>query len=210
MRDSLLLLEIFALLKSISRKSYLVGGCVRDQLLGKQPKDFDIVTDAPYKDVAQLFSQADWKVSENGENFLVCCVSKFGQQFEIANFRKDSKFSVDGRRPVSVDIGTIEEDAARRDFTVNAIYQDPWTGEYLDPTGLGLQDVRSKTLRFVGKPKQRLEEDYLRAFRFYRFINRGFTPIPSHLRCVREMFNECVEKTNPERIRGELEKIVGL
>lgn len=209
MMNDFLLLQIFIILKSISNKSYLVGGCVRDVLLGLTPKDFDIVTTAPYGAVVEAFNNSDWSVSCNGENFLVCCVSKFGKQFEIANFRKDSSFG-DGRRPDSVEVGTIEEDAARRDFTINALYLDPWTDEVLDPTGFGYEDCMSKVLRFVGRPQQRLKEDYLRAFRFYRFINKGFKPIPSHLRCVREMFNECVEKTNPERIRSELEKIVGL
>lgn len=209
MTNELLLLQIFMILKEISKQSYLVGGCVRDMLLGHTPKDYDIVTDALYSDITSFFSDAGWKVSQNGENFLVCCVSKFGHQFEIANFRKDSA-SGDGRRPDSVQIGTMDEDAERRDFTINALYLDPWTNHWRDPTEFGYDDLRMKRLRFVGKPKQRLEEDYLRAFRFYRFINKGFKPVPSHLRCVREMFNTCVEKTNPERIRSELEKIVGL
>jgi poly(A) polymerase len=157
-------------------------------------------------------------------------ISKEGEQYEIANFRKDGIYS-DGRRPEAVQIGTIEEDAARRDFTINALYWNPMvevevndstTRRYLcgrpmpygfqvaDPTGKGLADLESKTLRFIGKPKERIQEDYLRVFRFYRFLAKGYTPDPRSLSAVREYFNEAYAKTTAERVRCELEKMSGL
>ena len=127
---------------------------------------------------------------------------------EIANFRKDG-VTLDGRRPVEVEIGTIEEDAVRRDFTINALYENPITGQILDPTGKGLSDIKSRTLRFVGKPKDRIREDYLRVFRFFRFLAcKNLQPDIKSIKACREMFNESYENTTPERVRLELERMI--
>jgi tRNA nucleotidyltransferase/poly(A) polymerase len=206
---NLLLLQIFQILESASKENYLVGGCVRDQFLGLEPHDYDIVTDVPIEVSTKLFEDAGWKIKECGEAFLVLNVSKFGQQFEIANFRKDGVY-LDGRRPEAVEIGTIAEDANRRDFTVNALYMDPFTGEVKDPTGLGLEDIESRTLRFIGKASERIEEDNLRVFRFYRFLAKGFKPERNSLKACRRVFNDVYLNTTPERVRLELEKMVGL
>ena len=81
----------------------------------------------------------------------------------------------DGRRPDSVQVGTIEEDAMRRDFTINSLYLNPWTGEIHDPTGRGLEDLKNRIIRFNGKASDRIKEDYLRIFRAYRFASQlGF------------------------------------
>ncbi len=208
-RVDLLLLQIFQILNSVSKENYLVGGCVRDRLLGLVPHDYDIVTDIPIEVSTKLFEEAGWKIKECGEAFLVLNVSKFGQQFEIANFRKDGVY-LDGRRPDAVEIGTITEDANRRDFTVNALYMNPFTKEVKDPTGLGLKDVKDKVLRFIGKPSERIEEDNLRVFRFYRFLTKGFTPERNSLKACRRVFNDVYLNTTPERVRLELEKMVGL
>jgi len=205
--QELTLLQIFAILKEQSTNNWLVGGCVRDLLVGKNPKDFDIVTDTPMDALQKAFEQADWDVKSTGQNFLVLNISKNGRMFEIANFRKDGVYS-DGRRPETVQIGTIEEDAIRRDFTINALYFDPYTEKILDPTGMGLKDIETRTLRFVGRPNDRIKEDYLRVFRFYRFLRKGFTPHPKSLRACREMFNEAYAKTTPERVRAEIEKMI--
>ncbi len=201
------LLQIFMILKSNTKRSYLVGGCVRDYLLHVEPKDFDIVTDIPYNLLERYFTDAGWKVNATGKAFLVLSISKNGRQYEIANFRKDGLYK-DGRRPESVEIGTIEEDAARRDFTVNALYFDLNEYETLDPTGKGKADLDKKILRFIGKPEDRIKEDYLRVFRFYRFLAKGFRPDPKSLRAVREYFTEAYPKITPERVRGELEKMI--
>lgn len=199
--------DIFAILGQFSKNSFLVGGCVRDFSLGKVPKDFDVVTDVPMATAKKAFEASDWKVKETGESFLVLSISKDSQQYEVANFRKDGVY-LDGRRPSSVEIGTLQEDAERRDFTVNALYWNFLTGEVLDPLGTGLDDLKTKLLRFIGRPKDRIREDYLRVFRYYRFLKKGFTPHPKSMRACREMFNEAYQKTTPERVRAELEKML--
>jgi tRNA nucleotidyltransferase/poly(A) polymerase len=203
----LALLEIMTIIRNKSTNTYLVGGCVRDSLLGKKPKDFDIVTDASIEDLKEDLIASGWELKGVGEHFLVNVVSKNGNMFEIANFRKEAGFS-DGRRPDKVEIGTLEEDAARRDFTINSIYYDPFSGQYIDPNG-GIKDLRANMLAFIGKPKDRIREDYLRVFRFYRFLAKlGFKGHPKSLSACREMFNEAYKNTTPERVRMEIERIV--
>ena len=168
------LLQIFMILRGFSQNNYLVGGCVRDSLIGREPKDFDIVTDVHMDTIEAAFIDNGWTVDSVGKHFLVLFSSKNGVQYEIANFRKDVGFS-DGRRPDEAIIGDLTTDAARRDFTVNSIYYDPINGSYLDPNK-GMKDAEERILRFIGKPQDRIREDYLRIFRFYRFLSKGFTP----------------------------------
>lgn len=200
--------HIFYLLSLHSKNNYLVGGCVRDGFLGSSPKDFDMVTDVHMDISAPLFEKAGFKVKECGEAFLVLNISKDGQQYEIANFRKEGVY-LDGRRPSSVEVGTIEEDAVRRDFTINALYENPRSGEILDPTGRGLYDVKNKILRFIGKPEDRIKEDYLRVFRFYRFLaTKNLVADPKSLKACRKLFNEAYINTTPERVRLEMERLI--
>ena len=174
-------------------------------ILGRVPKDFDIVTDAK---IETLELEANgWTFKGVGDAFLVYVVSKNGEMFEIANFRKDSTES-DGRRPKEVHIGTLEEDAARRDFTINSIYWNPITNEYIDPNN-GMSDIKKRELRFIGNPHDRIKEDYLRVFRFFRFASTlDFKMnIKSHKAC-RELFNEAYLNTTPERVRQEIERMI--
>lgn len=204
--DDLLLLQIFLIVRNASQNTYLVGGCVRDMLLGKKPKDYDIVTDVAIEKIAPDLTTSGWEVKGVGDHFLVYVASKNGVQYEIANFRKESGFS-DGRRPDHVEVGTLEEDAARRDFTVNSIYYDPFNGRFIDPNG-GMKDLKTRTLRFIGRPHDRIEEDYLRVFRFFRFLAKlEFEPDKRSLKACREMFNEAYRQTNPERVRAEIERM---
>lgn len=199
------LLQLFMLLNSQSSNNYLVGGSVRDFLMDKEPKDFDIVTDVPMDTIEALFSQNGWDVDSVGKQFLVMFVSKNSEQFEIANFRKDVGFS-DGRRPDKAIIGDLQSDSERRDFTVNAIYYNPFSGTFVDPQN-GKKDLEERKLKFIGKPKDRIKEDYLRIFRFYRFLTKGFEPDKKSLKACRELFNEAYSKTTPERVRMEIERM---
>lgn len=200
--------HIFYILGQHSKNNYLVGGCVRDGFLGKEPKDFDIVTDVSMDVSTPLFEANGFNVKECGEAFLVLNISKDGEQWEIANFRKEGIY-LDGRRPTKVDIGTIEDDAFRRDFTVNALYENPVTGAILDPTGKGLSDIKNRTLRFIGNPKERIQEDYLRVFRFYRFVaTKNLIADSKSMKACRQYFNEAYLNTTPERVRLELERMV--
>lgn len=162
-------------------KAYFVGGCVRDELMGKKPHDYDLVTNATPEALHKIFSKFS-NVSKNAEQFGVTIVlipnpvqvddlEPSYMEVEIATFRKDiSK----GRHPeVSLE-ATLEEDASRRDFTINAMYEDK-DRNIIDPFD-GQRDIEQRALRFVGDPKERLEEDPLRAFRFVRFLAKtGFT-----------------------------------
>ena len=154
---------------------YFVGGCVRDKLLGQEPHDYDLVTNAKPEDLHQVFSQFS-NVSKNSEQFGVTIpLIKKGDQIEeveIATFRKDI---TEGRHPeVSLD-ASINEDASRRDFTINALYEDI-DGNVLDPTGFGKEDIKNKIIRFVGHADDRIREDPLRALRLIRFVSKlGFT-----------------------------------
>lgn len=200
------LLQLLMLVRSISKNTFLVGGCVRDMLLKKDPKDYDIVTDADMQSLTPLLEYNGWEIKGVGDHFLVHVVSKGGEMYEIANFRKETGFS-DGRRPDKVEVGTLYEDAARRDFTINSIYYEPFTNNFIDPNG-GIGDLESGILRFIGKPQDRIKEDYLRVFRFYRFLAiLGFTGHPKSLRACRELFNEAYLNTTPERVRMEIERM---
>jgi poly(A) polymerase len=201
------LFHVEMVLDSLSDNNYLVGGSVRDILIGKVPKDWDIVTDTPMDVLIKEFKKSGMGVKQTGVAHFVLNVYHGGMEFEISNFRKDV---VCNGRQAEVEIGTIGDDANRRDFTVNALYVHLKTQEVLDPTGQGIHDIDSNILRFVGKPKDRIREDFLRVFRFYRFLSKGFTPEKKSLKAVREMFSEAYDRTTPERVRMELEKMVGV
>jgi len=201
-------LKLFPILMVLEKESsevYIVGGAVRDLMKGLIPNDYDIVTDTPISDLAKIFSNSGFSVSLTGINFLVLNVHFNNYVVEIANFRKD--VSCDGRH-AEVQIGTMLEDANRRDFTVNSLYIHTITDTVIDPTGLGISDSKANILKFVGKPKARIKEDYLRVFRFMRFLNKGFTPDKNSLRATRELWNEAYKNITPERVRSEMEKMV--
>jgi len=201
------LLQLFLILQPYSSNIYLVGGCVRDLLLNKSPKDFDIVCDINLDIVSKQLIENGWKISEAGKQFLVMIATKNNQQYEIANFRNDSTYS-DGRRPDSVSIGTIEEDCLRRDFTINSMYYNPMSCELVDVFNKGLPDIKNKLIRFNGNAEARVKEDYLRIMRAYRFSKTlGFTIESKSLKACRTHFNEMIKVVSAERIRLEIEKM---
>ncbi|MEM7267870.1 MAG: CCA tRNA nucleotidyltransferase [Pseudomonadota bacterium] len=143
-----------------------VGGCVRDALMGRDTADIDICVIAPPQEVMSLAEAAGLSAHPTGLDHGVCTVSVDGRSFEIATLRRD--VATDGRRAVVAYSINIEEDAARRDFTMNALYATP-SGKVLDPLGEGLSDISARRIRFIGAPEQRIAEDYLRILRFFRF-----------------------------------------
>jgi poly(A) polymerase len=160
-------------LRQAGHEAFLVGGCVRDALLGLEPKDADVATSALPGEVEALFPHTRFV----GARFGVCLVPGTGRWIEVATFRRDGVYE-DRRRPASVRFGTLEEDARRRDFTVNALYQDPSTGGVVDLVG-GCADLEGRVLRCVGDPRRRFDEDALRLLRAVRFASRlGFTIEP--------------------------------
>ena len=155
----------------------LIGGCVRDALLDKQPKDYDIATSATPVQIKETFADdGDFKAIEIGEAFGIVSLWHKGVAcaFEVATFRRDGNYS-DGRRPDDVQYTEhVSTDLSRRDFAMNAIYVDPVSGITVDPHG-GALDIKNKSINFVGDPMERLVEDRLRLLRAYRFRSQlGF------------------------------------
>ncbi|HZE57772.1 MAG TPA: CCA tRNA nucleotidyltransferase [Chthoniobacterales bacterium] len=155
--------EIARRLRSAGHVAYFAGGCVRDLLSGKPPKDVDIATDARPEVVQKLFP----RTYAVGAHFGVIVVLENGFQFEVATFRSDGAY-LDGRHPVEVHFATAGEDAARRDFTINGMFFDPEKEEVIDSVG-GRQDLERKLIRAIGDPGQRFAEDRLRMLRAVRF-----------------------------------------
>ena len=151
-------------------KGYVVGGCLRDILLGKTPKDIDIATNMEYNDIKKIFS--DYPTKEVGKAFGILIIHYEDENFEIAKFRTD--IGSDGRRPDSVEfVNDIEDDLLRRDFTFNAMAFNEKDG--LIDIFNGQEDIKNKIIQFVGKPKKRLQEDGLRLMRAFRFMSQlGF------------------------------------
>jgi poly(A) polymerase len=159
-------LEIARRLRAAGHETYWAGGWTRDYLLGLPPADVDIATGARPEDIARLFEKTVFV----GAKFGVCRVTLEGATLEAATFRREGAYS-DHRRPDSVEFATAEEDARRRDFTINAIFYDPLDGALIDWTG-GRADLQARRLRCVGDPDRRFAEDALRILRAIRFAAR--------------------------------------
>src|SRR5579871_488826 len=161
---------VIAKLRSGGHQAYLVGGCVRDLLLGARPKDFDVSTDARPDRIMDLFPNS----GRVGAHFGVVLVRDSFCQVEVATFRSDHEYE-DGRRPVSVHFETDpREDVLRRDFTINGVMLDPESGQILDYV-CGRADLAARVIRAIGDPDARFHEDHLRLLRAIRFAARfGF------------------------------------
>ena len=193
-----------------------VGGCVRDEMLGLRTKDVDFVVIAPGFDAmrAELVRQGFKTHVEKPEFVTIRAGVPEGHALRSrtkdADFvlaRKDSATG-DGRRPDFVEAGTLEDDLARRDFTVNAMARAT-DGTLHDPHG-GRADLEAMTLRFVGDPAQRITEDGLRVIRGFRFmVTKGFTPaIETFVALTSPLAVEMLAKVSTERIREELERML--
>ena len=195
-------LAVVRRLRDAGHVAYFAGGCVRDPLLGLQPKDYDVATDAPPGRVRELFP----RTQAVGAAFGVILVRQGRSQIEVATFRSDGKY-VDGRRPEGVTFTTAEEDAKRRDFTINGIFFDPLENRVIDYVG-GQDDVRDKVLRAIGKPDERFTEDHLRVLRAIRFAARfGLDVEPATWSAVGRQMPQLV-RISPERVADELRRML--
>ncbi|MES2737675.1 MAG: CCA tRNA nucleotidyltransferase [Verrucomicrobiota bacterium] len=193
--------HVIRTLRSHGHQALLAGGCVRDFLLGKEPKDYDVATSATPQQVIALFPGA----LTVGAHFGVVIVKRDHHQIEVATFRTDGSYK-DGRRPESVTFATAEEDAQRRDFTVNGLFRDPEEDRIIDYVN-GQQDIAAKLLRAIGDPSQRFAEDRLRLLRAVRFATvLGFEIEPATWQAVCD-HAEAITTVSAERIRDELIKI---
>jgi poly(A) polymerase len=191
-------------LRGAGFQALLAGGCVRDRLLEVQPKDYDVATSATPEQVAALFE----RVVPLGQRFGSVQVRPVeGVSVEVTSFRTEGTYT-DGRRPDAVAFGTDPaEDARRRDFTVNALFEDPDTGEILDFVG-GREDLARRVLRCVGDPRARFDEDRLRMLRAVRFAARFGWPLEAGTRAAVRDLAPSVSSVSAERIRGELTRIL--
>lgn len=179
------------------------GGCVRDELLGLHPLDYDVATSARPEDIQRIFPRA----SQVGAAFGVMIVRKHGVTVEVATFRSDGPYS-DKRRPDSIVFADEAADARRRDFTINALFLDPFKAES-DPTRVidhvgGANDLRARVIRAVGDPNARLNEDHLRALRAVRFATRlGFAIEEATAAAIRAHASQ-LQGVSRERIGDEV------
>jgi len=182
--------------------AFFAGGCVRDMVMGRVPEDIDVATDARPEDVAKLFS----KTVPVGVSFGVMKVILDKQDFEVATFRTEGPY-LDGRRPSEVDYASPEEDAHRRDFTVNGMFYDPVKDEIIDLVD-GRADIERGVVRTIGDPVDRFEEDKLRLLRAVRFAAKlEFEIDPDTWEAVCKLATK-VTQTSWERIRDEIVKIL--
>jgi poly(A) polymerase len=195
-------IELARRLSAAGHEALFAGGCVRDKLLGLEPKDYDIATSATPQQVIRIFPGAN----EVGAHFGVVIAKHGGHHIEIATFRTDGSYK-DGRRPDTVTFSTPEEDAQRRDFTMNGLFEHPDTGEIIDYVG-GVADLRAGMLRAIGDPVARFIEDSLRLMRAVRFSTRlDFEIEPKTLAAIAECA-PMLERISPERTREEFSKIL--
>lgn len=199
--------EIVRTLRDHGHTAYLAGGCVRDELLGLTPTDYDVATDAEPGRISSLFE----RTSEVGAAFGVVLVHHSrGRTTEVATFRRDFAY-LDKRRPERIEFASAEEDARRRDFTVNALFLDPLEPDadtrVIDYVG-GLADLERRVIRAVGDPNERLEEDHLRALRAVRLSCRlGFEIDPATAEAIRRHTAE-LAGVSRERIGDEVRRML--
>ncbi len=195
--------KICGVLRDAGHQAYLVGGCVRDLVLGREPADYDVATDALPERVQQLFPDS----IAVGAQFGVIIVAEDSVQVEVATFRSDVGYS-DGRHPDRVTYArSPEEDVRRRDFTINGLLLDPRTGEVLDFVG-GRDDLRAGLLRAIGEPGLRFREDKLRMVRAVRFAARlDYAIEPATLAALGRLAPQ-VTQVSAERLRDELTKLL--
>jgi poly(A) polymerase len=188
-------------LREAGHQALFAGGCVRDSLMGQAPHDFDIATSARPEQVQALFP----RTIPVGVQFGVVLVVESGREYQVATFRADGAY-VDGRHPKSVTFSSAEEDARRRDFTVNGLFYDPIDDKVLDFVG-GRQDLETRTLRAIGNPAERFAEDKLRLLRGVRLATvLDFTIETATWEAIRTGA-PAIRDVSAERVRDELVKI---
>lgn len=181
--------------------AYLVGGAVRDEFLGVNVNDYDIVTNAIPEELEKIFP--DKKIKTFGVSFLVTSID----DIEVSTYRSDKNFGPGRYNCITEACNTLDQDLARRDFTFNSLAVCPYTGEVIDPFD-GLKDLKNKIVKFVGNPNERIYEDYLRMLRAARFaclIEGRLDSETFHAICDNKAL---VNEISPERIRMELLKVM--
>lgn len=193
---------ICRLIQNHNYKAVFAGGAVRDMIQEVQYNDIDIATDCPYDkllEILKFFNDA--KIKEVGKAFGVVLITIDEFDFEIARFRTDMQ--CDCRHPESVQFCSMEEDAKRRDFTMNAVFYNPISEEFYDFVG-GIEDIKNRKLKFVGNAEDRIHEDYFRILRYLRFLTKDYEFATEELQIVDKMSKDLFTYVAPERIQIEL------
>jgi poly(A) polymerase len=194
--------EVVRKLRAAGHQALLAGGCVRDLLLGRPPKDYDVATSAAPREVLALFPKA----LTVGEAFGVVIVIEETSEIEVATFRSDRGYS-DGRHPDAVTFTDARQDALRRDFTINGMFLDPETDRVVDYVG-GQEDLKARVIRAIGDPHLRFLEDHLRMLRAVRFAAElGFDIDPATAAAAKELAPK-IASVSGERVAAELERIL--
>ena len=207
-------------LQEAGYEAYIVGGAIRDLLLERTPKDFDIGCSATPEEVRQVFGRRSARII--GKRFRLTHVTYKGELFEVSTFRKapvaggqNERETVNAEEiPENLIVsdnswGTAVEDAWRRDFTVNALFYDPVSGELYDHTGMGLDDIKNQTVRAIGEPALRFEEDPVRMLRALKLVGQFDFTLESATENALFSRLELLKLASPSRLALELEKIFG-
>lgn len=194
--------RIAVTLKAAGFTAYFAGGCVRDRVLGIEPADYDVATDATPEQIVGVFPSARGV----GEAFGVMLVRMGGRTIEVATFRSEGGY-VDGRRPTEVRFTDAAEDAQRRDFTINGLFEDPATGEVIDFVE-GKADIAARRLRAIGDPDARFREDRLRTLRAARFAARFALAVDQATAEAARRYAPDLAGVSRERVGQELRKML--
>jgi len=198
--------QIILSLRDAGHQAYLVGGCVRDLLLGREPADYDVTSDATPDEVMRIFPET-YAVGAQFGVVLVPVRDAGGNSVEVATFRSDLGYS-DGRHPDQVRFSkSAQEDVERRDFTINGLLLDPVGDEVLDFVG-GRKDLAAGIIRTIGRAELRFAEDKLRMLRAVRFAARfGYTIEPETFAAIPKLASG-IHQVSRERVRDELTKML--
>lgn len=194
--------DISMRLAEAGHTSFWAGGCVRDELLGIEPKDIDIATTATPDEILELFPEA----LTVGKKFGVVVIPKGEHNYDIATFRREGEYR-DGRHPEMIDFCSPEDDAKRRDFTINGMFYDPIGDKTIDFVD-GRRDLDKRIIRCIGGPHERFKEDHLRMLRAIRFASTLNFEIEEQTFAAIKAEADSIRRISPERIRTELDKIL--
>ena len=198
-------IDVVRRLRQAGYEALWAGGCVRDQLLGRRPKDYDVATSAKPKEIRDVFGRG--RTLPIGAQFGVITVvgPKSAGQIEVATFREDAEYS-DGRHPDAVVFSSAEADAQRRDFTINGLFYDPLEERVIDYVG-GLEDLAQQRIRAIGSADERIAEDKLRMLRAVRFAATFDFQLDAATMSAVVRNSEQITVVSPERIVAELRRM---
>ena len=200
-------MQIIKTLNNNHHQAYIVGGSVRDMILGKPAHDWDITTDATPQEVTKIFEAENIRVIPTGEAFGTVMIHLNDEDYEVTTFRLESNYE-DFRRPTAVSFSkSIEEDLARRDFSINAMAFSPITNELIDPFG-GQEDLKNGVIKAVGRPEERFREDALRLMRAIRFASRYGFEIDEDTKHAIKRNADRIRYVSAERVKKEIDGIL--